>query len=103
PPEHVAPIDAELARSLPVRFRGLPTRFAFTGEAAARHHVDVADPHAFLLARLGFDPTEHVAVHDWLSLSGQAVLEVTAGAVLVDEVGVLTAARTALEWYPDDL
>ena len=36
-------------------------------------------------------------------MTGQAALEITAGAVFVDETGELTRLRDALEWYPDDL
>jgi hypothetical protein len=42
---------------------------------------------SFLIERLGFDPREPMTTPHWLSLSGQAVLEVTAGPVFVDEVG----------------
>jgi hypothetical protein len=42
-------------------------------------------------------------VVDWLSLTGQAVLEVVAGAVFEDQTGELTGLRDALTWYPDDI
>jgi hypothetical protein len=103
PPDHVGPVDAELELTLPAAFRGLPTRFAFTGETAIRHHVDVATLSGFLDARFGFDPREGMTVEEWLSLSGQAVLEVTAGDVFVDDTGDVGVVRRALEWYPDDV
>lgn len=103
PESAVGEVGAELDRMLPAAFRGLPTRFPFTGEAAARHHVDVTSVSAFLESRLGFDPRGRMSVRDWLSLSGQAVLEVTAGPVFVDRGGELGPARGALAWYPDDL
>lgn len=40
---------------------------------------------------------------DWLSLTGQAVLEVTAGPVFHDGTGRITAIRGQLQWYPRDL
>ena len=40
---------------------------------------------------------------DWLSLTGQAVLEVTAGEVFADDAGELDGIRRRLEWYPDDV
>ena len=40
--EQAEDVVAALDDELPQAFRGLPTRFAFTGETAARHHVDVA-------------------------------------------------------------
>jgi hypothetical protein len=57
----------------------------------------------FTVSRLGFDPRVGVSVRDWLSLSGQAVLEVIAGPVFVDRAGELESARRAVTWYPDDL
>jgi hypothetical protein len=57
----------------------------------------------FLLARLGFDPRAAMTADDWLSLTGQSVLEITAGPVFRDLDGELSRARTALTWYPDDL
>lgn len=103
PQESVAAVTAELDEKLPERFRGQPTRFAFTGENALRHHVEVSTVTGFLIDRLGFDPRSEMSVPDWLSLSGQAVLEATGGPVFVDQSGELEAARRALEWYPDDI
>lgn len=40
---------------------------------------------------------------DWLQLTGQTVLEVTAGPVFRDGPGVLTALREHLIWYPRDI
>ncbi|MFZ1579127.1 MAG: DUF4037 domain-containing protein, partial [Nostocoides sp.] len=40
---------------------------------------------------------------EWLSLTGQAALEVTAGAVFEDTADELTSLRDALAWYPDDV
>jgi len=96
-------VDAELERCLPATFRGLPTRFAFTGETAARHRVEVGSVSGFANARLGFDPRVGMSVRDWLSLSGQAVLEVIAGPVFTDRNGELDGLRQALAWYPDDV
>ena len=40
---------------------------------------------------------------DWLSLTGQSVLEVTAGPVFTDQTRTLAAVRTMLAWYPADV
>ncbi len=103
PPGLAAGVDAHLADHLPTAFRGHPTRFAFTGEGAPRHHVEVSSVADFASARLGFDPRDGMGVQDWLSVSGQAALEVTAGPVFVDRTGDLESVRRALTWYPDDL
>lgn len=103
PADAVGDVSALLDDDLPDTFRGLPTRFAFTGESPVRHHVEVTSVREFAVARLGFDPRDGIDVHDWLSVSGQAALEVTAGAVFADPTGELGAVRRALAWYPDDL
>lgn len=99
----VGDVDRALASDLPDVAFGLPTRFPFTGEDDARHHVDVASPRAFAVDRLGFDPTETMSAIDWLSVSGQAALEIVAGPLFVDEPGELTRIRMALRQYPDDV
>ena len=103
PSDAVADVDEELQRLLPNYYLGLPVRFAFTGEAAPRHHVEVSSVPRFLDDRLGFDPRADPTAQDWLSLTGQAALEVVAGPVFADTADELTAARGALAWYPDDV
>lgn len=98
----VGSVGSELERRLPVAFRGHPTRFAFTGRSDATHQVDVGTVGAFADSRLGFDP-QLASTLDWLSLTGQAALEVTAGEVFADPVGELAAACAALAWYPADV
>jgi len=102
-PDSIAAVGEELDRMLPDSFRDLPTRFAFTGETVIRHRIEVDSLSHFLASRLGFDPRAGMGVQEWLSLSGQSVLEVTAGAVFVDRAGQLEAVRRALAWYPRDL
>jgi hypothetical protein len=103
PREHVSAVRDGLESDLPGSFRGRPTRFATTWDAHARHRVEVADPDDFATARLGVDVTRPWEVADWLTLTGQSVLEVTAGPVFVDTDGRLGAVRTRLAWYPDDV
>ncbi|MGH3703713.1 MAG: DUF4037 domain-containing protein [Agromyces sp.] len=101
--DQVAPTVHALDDELPAMFRGLPIRFAFTGESGARHHVDVLTVSRFVSATIGFDPSTHPPTSDWLSVTGQAALEVTAGPVFFDGSGELSRARDALSWYPDDV
>ncbi len=103
PAPSVAEVRAVLAADLPASFRGLPTRFTPSGGTAPRLHVEVSLIIDFLVPRLGFDPRSPISTDDWLSLSGQSVLEITAGPVFKDLDGELTRARSALSWYPDDL
>ena len=99
----VADVDAHLTASLPGSFAGHPTRFATTWDPAVRHRVQVETARDLAVSRLGVDPTTELTVADWLSLTGQAVLEVTAGEVFADRGGELSGIRRRLEWYPDDV
>ncbi|MEO7448084.1 MAG: DUF4037 domain-containing protein [Humibacillus sp.] len=103
PTTEVAGVDAHLEEALPESFEGHAVRFATTWERAVRHRVQVETAGTFALSRLGVDATTHLTVEDWLSITGQAVLEVTAGEVFIDGAGELTGIRRRLEWYPDGL
>lgn len=59
---------------------------------------------AFAERQLGFDPCgDAVSTVDWLSLTGQSVLEVVSGAVFEDQTGKLTRLREVLVRYPDEI
>ena len=103
PADHQARVLAALEEHLPQTYAGLPTRLTFTGQSAAVLTVDVLSVEDLIDSRLGFDPRAAASAADWLSLTGQAVLEVTAGEVFEDGDGQLTALREALAWYPDDI
>ncbi|WP_433157063.1 DUF4037 domain-containing protein [Kribbella sp. CA-247076] len=96
-------LDAYLAAELPETYAGLPTRFPFTGQTEAIHHVEVSSVEGFVEARLGVDPRRGLSTIDWLTMSGQSVLEVVGGPVFVDLPGEITAVRESLQWYPDDV
>ncbi|MEL7976556.1 DUF4037 domain-containing protein [Isoptericola sp. F-RaC21] len=99
----VEAVDAHLEAALPAEHAGLPVRFATTWDPVVRHRVEVATPRGLARSRLGLDPISDLDAAGWLSLTGQSVLEVTAGAVFHDGPGELTALRQRLAWYPDDL
>lgn len=99
----VAAVDAHLEAALPAEHAGLPVRFGTTWDPVVRHRVEVATPRGFAASRLGLDPTTDLDAAGWLALTGQSVLEVTAGPVFHDGPGELTAIRERLRWYPDDL
>lgn len=101
--EQVRPVDEYLQDVLPGAFEGWPTRFGTTWDSAIRHRVEVATPGGFTRSRLGLDADRPMSPVDWLSLTGQAVLEITAGAVFADHQGTITAVRRRLGWYPDDI
>ncbi|MBB2893750.1 DUF4037 domain-containing protein [Flexivirga oryzae] len=97
--EVVESLDAEL----PADYRDWPTRFSTSWARDARPQIEVTSASDFGRSRLGVDATAPLSVTDWLSLTGQAVLEVTGGPVFADGAGELTAMRQRLEWYPHDL
>jgi hypothetical protein len=99
----VAEVDAHLEQQLPATFGGLPTRFGVTWDPSVRHRAEVSSPLALTTSRLGTPWRDPLPPTDWLDLTGQAVLEVTAGPVFVDTTGEITRIRSALAWYPDDV
>ncbi|MGC1209244.1 MAG: DUF4037 domain-containing protein, partial [Ornithinimicrobium sp.] len=99
----VATVLDVLRTHLPNEFAGLPTRFAFTGQDEATLAVDVLSVDGLVSTHLGFDPRIDPTPLDWLSLTGQAALEITAGEVFDDSDDELTSLRQALVWYPDDV
>ena len=92
-----------LAQGLPNTFEGHPTSFAFTGQPESVLGVEVATAGELVCSRLGKDPRNGMETFDWLSVTGQAVLEVVAGPVFHDSAGEITAIRERLRWYPDDV
>jgi hypothetical protein len=98
-----ARVRSALDQHLPTEFRGHAVRFGFSADPSERMRIDVTSVRAFAEQQLGFDPRGTASVVDWLSLTGQAVLEVVSGAVFEDQTGELTGLRDALTWYPEDI
>lgn len=103
PPDRTADVEQLLRHRVPTEFAGYPTRIRFTGRPDAVQAIDVVSLDELVATRLGFDPQRSPTVEDWLSVTGQAALEVTAGEVFEDTDGGLTRLRTSLAWYPDDV
>lgn len=99
----VPAVDEHLHDKLPATFAGHRTRFATTWDASDHHRVNVTTVAAFSRARLGFDATTPLGHVEWLSLTGQAALEVTAGPVFEDTDGGLSVVRERLSRQPDDV
>jgi hypothetical protein len=92
-----------LEENLPERFLGYPVRFPVTWDSSVTHKVDVSTVGDFAEGRLGVNPVGGLSVAEWLSLTGQSVLEVTAGPVFTDRTAALAPARSLLAWYPSDV
>jgi len=104
PDSGVVPQVGELlARELPETYRGFPVRFPVTWDNSHAHRVEVAIVAGFAASRLGVDPVAGLSVLDWLVLTGQSVLEVTAGPVFTDQTVALSRVRATLAWYPPDI
>jgi hypothetical protein len=92
-----------LTRELPERFRGYPVRFAVTWDETVAHQVEVATAGDFAVSRLGVNPLRGLSAGEWLALTGQHVLEITAGPVYADTTTELAIVRRELAWYPPDV
>jgi hypothetical protein len=101
--DQVPRISRILEEGLPERFGQYPVRFPVTWDPSVTHRVEVATVADFAASRLGVDPTGGLAVLDWLTLTGQSVLEVTAGPVFTDRTRGLAPVRALLAWYPPDV
>lgn len=87
---------------LPETFRGWPVRFGWDA-VVPQHHVTVHSLSEWLIERLGVDATDELTVVDWLLMPWQRLLEITAGVVFHDGLGILAPLRERLSWYPDDV
>ena len=101
--DQVPRISRMLEESLPEQFGQFPVRFAVTWDSSVSHKVEVATVADFAASRLGVDPTGGLSALDWLSVTGQSVLEVTAGPVFTDRTSALAPVRALLAWYPPDV
>ena len=99
----IAAIGDLLARELPERFLGYPVRFAVTWDETVAHQVQVATAGDFAVSRLGANPLQGLSAGEWLTLTGQHVLEVVAGPVYADTTAELATLRRELAWYPPDV
>jgi hypothetical protein len=111
---HGPEIVETLRHTLPRKIRGYPTNFCPTDEAGVsvlqpvesgpvEHKVQVTTLPRFLQERLGITSAHELDVLDWLTVSEQALLEVTAGALFHDGLGTLAEARDLLAYYPHDI
>ncbi|MCP2324605.1 hypothetical protein HDA40_003112 [Hamadaea flava] len=101
----VATVHAMLEAELPPEYAGHRVRFPVTWNQTESHQVEVATVTDFAASRLGARPAgDHtLTTKGWLTVTGQGVLEVTAGAVFTDTTGELGPLRDALRWYPAEV
>lgn len=105
-------ISQLLALRLPKRVLGWPTHFEppdarvrvmADTDGPVAHRIEVTDVGRWSAGLLGFDGLDQPTTPDWLATPTQVLAEITGGAVYHDGIGELTALRTRLGWYPDDV
>ncbi len=99
----VADVDEALSERLPDEVDGWPVRFPASWDDRTAHKVDLHTGFDFALTRLGFDLRSPLDVSQWLCVTGQSVLEVTAGPVFHDTTDSFKVIQETLTWYPDDV
>lgn len=111
----LAPIIHETLRHrLPPTLHGYSTHFAPPDHEGTRitapqetgpieHKIEIHQGDAWLRSWLGVDPLGELTVADWLTMTQQHLLEVTAGRVHHDGLGTLTEVRSRLRYYPHDV
>ncbi|MGH2615664.1 MAG: DUF4037 domain-containing protein [Thermomicrobiales bacterium] len=111
---HAGAIGSALSERLPPTFMGYSTHFGPPGPDGARlpaasdggpiqHKIEVHPPGRLLASWLGVDPRGEISALDWLLIPRQKLLEVTAGRVYHDGLGVLEPIREKLAYYPRDV
>jgi len=109
-------LDVMFRRSLARSVAGFPTSTAeFETEPGTRHMIEsndgvpvehliaITSPRRWLNSQLGIDALDGLDAATWVTLSEQALLETTSGAIFRDDMGSITAIREALAWYPEDI
>ena len=96
---------------IPDTFEDFPVRIERSDPGAGEplehpgtgHRIVVTTLPTWSEGHLGWPDPSRPTVADWLATPQQRLLEVTAGRVFRDDTGEVTAVRTALAWYPDDV
>lgn len=98
----VDPISRLIEEALPDSHRGYPTRWFWLATGKVGHHVEVSTTEDWLATKLPTIPSDP-DVAAWLAAPQQHLLQLTAGAVFHDDLGLITRLRTTYRWYPSDV
>lgn len=114
--QYASAISETLSQELPYTFRGYSTNFtppnpedngtqllAVLESGPVNHRVEMDSLEAFCTGYLGIDPFDELSAVDWLTVPGQKLRVMTAGAVYHDGPGDLTRIRSRLAYYPHDV
>lgn len=105
-------LERDLASRLPETFQGYSTHF-HQGDPTSPNGpyrmgtlirgVEIHEPGAWVRSYLGIDPRSTPSPSNWLALPWTLLRGVTGGVVHHDGFGDITAIRSAVSWYPNDL
>lgn len=101
--DHVDAVREAIDDALPSSFRGYPTRWYSLAKGQVASHVEVDTVANWLRRNLSTIPLSEPDTAAWLAAPQQHLLQLTAGAVFRDDIGVLTAMRASYQWYPLDI
>ncbi|WP_258171308.1 DUF4037 domain-containing protein [Paenibacillus sp. R14(2021)] len=90
----IAAIRSGLEQQIPQHFLGYPVDAGMTR---------IETFHSFIDSCLSMDLNKPVELLDWLTFPSQTLLELTSGDVFHDDHGRLSALRSRLRYYPDDV
>ena len=82
--------------------RGFPTRWFSLAAVKSGSHIEVDTTERWLAQHLPTLPADP-DLADWLAAPQQHLLQLTAGQVFRDDLGVLTHRRQTYAWYGDDV
>ena len=103
---------AEFSRAAPTHFLGEPIGWRSRPHAPAGgseavgaidHGLEIHTIEATLERLLGIRSVENLSLVQWLAFPEQRLLAFTGGSVFHDDSGLLTQARSALAYFPDDV
>lgn len=103
-------ITRDIDAILPSDVAGHSTRFSrhddgtlCPDETGELHRIDITSVESLLQSTALISNVEAMTVPVWLSTPMQSLLELTSGAVFVDDAGDLTRMQEVLAFYPDDV
>ena len=109
-------ISKTLAGRLPATFRGYSTHFSPPDpedsgtqllveieDGPVNHRVEMFALRAYCLDYLGIEPDAALNAAGWLTIPGQKLRTITAGAIFRDDSGALARLQERLAYYPHDV
>ncbi len=106
-------VDEILRQNLPYEYKGFPTHFTKGDKyrisipklkkSGPIHHLFYFwTPESFFMKFLGFDIKRKPSFRDWLLFPQQALIEITAGKLFHDDLGMIDL-RKSFAHYPEDI